>query len=308
MQYFAGKRLICGIVLIHMLGPLFLFAGPVENERGTLENANAKITKKPGGKWVNHPAEKLPLVVHKVFTSKSNNCKVGYSVFIPDTYSRETEKRYPVVYCLHGNGGNETEFCRIHDTGKINEWMNKEQLPAMILVFANGLHNTGFSDVPGGPQIETAIVGELIPLIDREYRTITSRQGRALIGFSMGGAGALKYLFKHPDTFIAAWTMGAGSRFHYNYSEDQVIADNADTLKGKISIRLSAGTKGLLFARNKGNAEKYKELGLTCEFHPIPGAGHSASQIIKYDKGMFFLDSLRFLADSMIHLNGGQKP
>ncbi|WP_242499227.1 alpha/beta hydrolase family protein [Flavobacterium sp. 140616W15] len=60
---------------------------------------------------------------------------------------------------------------------------------------------------------ETYVIDELVPFIDKNYKTITSREGRAISGLSMGGHGALYLSFKHQEVFGAAGSMSGGVDF-----------------------------------------------------------------------------------------------
>src|SRR5215471_14248873 len=87
-------------------------------------------------KWVNEPKSPLPRgVAHKVFFSKALNREVGYLVYLPPDYET-AGRRYPVIYNLHGAGGNELhgmEEARILDEG-----IAAGTLPPMIMAMPNG--------------------------------------------------------------------------------------------------------------------------------------------------------------------------
>ena len=81
----------------------------------------------------------------------------------------------------------------------------------MIMVWANCGHNTKYMDAAVGSSmygvlmIETTIIRELIPHIDATYRTIASKEGRAVQGGSGGGMGALRFAFKYPQMFSSVF-------------------------------------------------------------------------------------------------------
>ena len=128
---------------------------------------------------------------------------VGYVVWTPPDYSTEVSKRYPVIYFLHGAGGNESA-----DAGGFSSWAARAitdgSLPPVLCVFPNG----GMSGYRG--EVERMITEELIPAIDRDYRTIAKPESRVLAGFSMGGSGSVYLSIMHPDLFCAAGSMGGG--------------------------------------------------------------------------------------------------
>lgn len=127
-------------------------------------------------------------------------------VILPADYNSRTSKKYPVVYLLHGHGGNQNSFLNIKpnlpELASINQ---------VIFVCPDG-KVSWYWDSPTDPktQYETYVSKELIDYIDSHYRTIPDKSGRAVTGFSMGGHGALWMAVTHPETFGAAGSMSGG--------------------------------------------------------------------------------------------------
>ena len=149
--------------------------------------------------WNNTPVERVPAVEHKTFPSRAASTAVGYNVLLPPGYST-SDRRYPVLYWLHGLGGNENN--RPASIGpKIIAAMQRG-LPPVIVIFVNGADYTFYVDSPDrAVPAETILISELIPHVDATYRTIADRRGRAIEGFSMGGFGALLQAMKHVELF-----------------------------------------------------------------------------------------------------------
>jgi endo-1,4-beta-xylanase len=155
-------------------------------------------------KWVNEPKPGTlpPGVTHHTFFSKALNRDVGYCIYLPPGYDAETSRRYPVIYNLHGAGGNElhsfTDAKVLHDGIVTGRW------PPMIMALPNGGQATFYKDSADGKlPAETLIIREFIPHIDATYRTIAARGGRAIEGFSMGGRGATRLAMKYPELFCS---------------------------------------------------------------------------------------------------------
>jgi endo-1,4-beta-xylanase len=150
--------------------------------------------------WSNPPAVAVPHVTHRTFRSASVGEDVGYSVYLPPGYEQST-RRYPVLYYLHGAGGNESGGPRTL-VPKLHEAHTAGTLPPFLVVFPNGGQSTWYADSHDGKlPIETTIVRELVPHVDATYRTLTDRSSRAISGMSMGGFGAIALGMKHPDMF-----------------------------------------------------------------------------------------------------------
>lgn len=125
-------------------------------------------------------------------------------IILPEDYN--TEKKYPVLYLLHGYGGNHTSWLYIKPDLPKNA--NKLEL---IIVCPDG-KNSWYWDSPINPksQYETYISQELVNYIDTNYSTIQSSLGRAITGLSMGGHGGLWLGIRHQDVFGACGSMSGG--------------------------------------------------------------------------------------------------
>jgi S-formylglutathione hydrolase FrmB len=146
-----------------------------------------------------------PRLSELTFTTPALDTTTGVRVLLPDRYA-SSKRRYPVLYLLHGCCGGTTGFRSWTDQ------MGAEALTAglpLIVVMPDGGANGGYVNwwnfgSQGPPEWETYHVDQLIPWVDRHYRTIPRRSGRALAGLSMGGDGAMHYAARHPDMFISA--------------------------------------------------------------------------------------------------------
>src|SRR5436190_21987737 len=102
---------------------------------------------------------------------------VGYCIYLPPDYASAASSRYPVIYNLHGAGGNELHS--FEEAVLLDAGIRSGKLPPMILVLPNGGKATMYKDSYDGKFMgETNIIRELIPHIDGAYRTIAARNGR----------------------------------------------------------------------------------------------------------------------------------
>ena len=126
--------------------------------------------------------------------------ELSYTLYLPPGYGK-TNKRYPAVYLLHGSGGDETAWSPFWPI--IDSLIEQKKIPPFIAA-APVSGNSYWVDSKKYGAIESAILDDLIPEVDRKYRTIAARDGRALAGFSMGGYGALRYALANPSLFTGA--------------------------------------------------------------------------------------------------------
>jgi enterochelin esterase-like enzyme len=149
-----------------------------------------------------------PQPVEARFRSLAVRGSLGYRVFLPAGYDASGDRRYPVVYFLHGlpaaaNGYRGTAF--------VADALRRVGSPA-ILVTPQGARagepDPEYLDRGPGRRWETAIAPELVDEVDAAYRTIPNRRGRALVGLSAGGYGAMLIGLHHLDRFsvIESWS------------------------------------------------------------------------------------------------------
>ena len=142
----------------------------------------------------------------KTFDSKSLGAPVTYVAYLPADY--ETSKTsYPVIYALHGMFENSGFLERRGLTPQIDELVKSGTAPNAIIVTVDGGNNLFVNSSKG--KYQDMVTKDLVEYIDKNYRTIAKREGRALLGVSMGGYGALNIAFSHPDVFGVVATHSA---------------------------------------------------------------------------------------------------
>lgn len=251
-----------------------------------------------GTVWSN-PFPGAQSTTHHTFLSAANGndsgarALVGYKLFLPHGYGSDT-RRYPVIYMLHGRGGDETENGIAFDTGA----------PA-IGVWVNSGRNSKYQDAAKGSPVymkempETSLIRELIPHIDANYKTIASRNGRALIGFSMGGAGALRIAFKYPELFSSVQSASGAfddngsnvmrnepammammfnndpARFEAGIAQSVARVNRANVLAHNLQIKFWVGTREGLFSDNVAIDNLLRSLGIPHQFFTVENGGHT---------------------------------
>jgi S-formylglutathione hydrolase FrmB len=157
------------------------------------------------------------------FQSKLVGKTLPYNVILPRDYQTSPRTRYPVLYLLHGFSGH------------YNDWVTRTNLAEygaeyrMIVVTPEG-NDSWYTDsaATSTDKYESYLLQELIPDVDRRFRTIQTRYGRGIAGLSMGGYGALKFGLKYPDRFVFAASLSGALG---------VAAWTEDDLKGMTAIR-----------------------------------------------------------------------
>jgi enterochelin esterase-like enzyme len=135
------------------------------------------------------------------FQSSTLKRKWTYLVYLPDGYEN-SRLSYTVVYLLHGHAGLAMDWATLgHIQPTMDTLIDKLEVPPAILV----MPEAGSSwYVDRKEPMERAVIEDLLPEVERTFRTVSSRDGRLIAGLSMGGYGALRFVMKYPDKFAAA--------------------------------------------------------------------------------------------------------
>lgn len=254
------------------------------------------------------PAMRAPRVTHHRFDSDAAGAEVSYHLYTPAIHDREPDRRLPVVYWLHGSGGGLPgigPLARSFDAA-----IESGALPPCFVVFVNGLPQGMYVDWKDVPvPVESMIIKDLVPHIDATRPTIAEPEGRLIEGFSMGGYGAARLGFKHPDLFGAVSIMGAGplqaeltrtprasrsrsemlldtvyggDQSHFHAIGPRALAERrAAELADRSLIRLVVGDRDETFTNNRGFHRHLEELGIDHEWVVLPGVGHDPIAVLE---------------------------
>ncbi len=143
---------------------------------------------------------------------------IKYSVLLPVDY-KTSGISYPVVYLLHGYGDNYTAWSRSGNIQHHSDNMGAEIGP-MIFVMPDGYNSYFLNNFSGSYLYMDMFVKELVPEIDKLYRTKKEASQRAVMGYSMGGYGALALPAKNPDVFSISVPLSMSFRTDEQYLEE----------------------------------------------------------------------------------------
>jgi endo-1,4-beta-xylanase len=286
-----------GVTVAALATAICTWAGALPQEGGK---------KFPKAEWVDSNRNEPSGTKYQTFKSKVLDSEVSYLVWLPPGYEDKTD-RYPVIYWLHGMGGNQRGGASVF-VPHVDKAIKDGALPPVIVVCVNGMVTSWYCDWANGKQpIESVIIKDLIPHIDARYRTIAQREARVVQGFSMGGYGAAHLGFKYPDLFgtvvaDAGAMVAAGGPKGSNLAElfkdvygdgkegkerflaenpFELAAKNLDKIKGKMLIRIGCGKDDNLLARNEALHETLQKLEVDHQFEVVPGVAHNSGEYYK---------------------------
>lgn len=126
---------------------------------------------------------------------------VNYCVALPTDYASSGPTRYPALYYLHGLFENEESWSNRGGEQILDGLLSQGQVGKFLVVLPDGGKTFYVNSVDGRERYEDFFIQELVPALDRMYRTMANRDARGVSGTSMGGYGALHLAMRHPDVF-----------------------------------------------------------------------------------------------------------
>ena len=212
------------------------------------------------------------------------NTDVKYSIYLPESY--DGTKKYPVLYMLHGYGGNNNDWLQ-DNTGSI--WAGGGTMPAyareyaektgkeLIIVAPDGGNNFYCDGFMGsGPKYMSFFFQEFIPYIESAYAIKAERKSRAIGGLSMGGYGSLYYGSLHPEMFCYVYACSAAVNVAGSPDPAALIgqAVSAGKLKELPGFTLEIGTedKTVPVSSNDSFIHMLAGYGIPYEYITRPGS------------------------------------
>jgi enterochelin esterase-like enzyme len=211
------------------------------------------------------------------YDSTTVGVKRKAQVYTPPGYSRD--QKYPVLYLLHGIGGDENEWPRGGSPSVIldNLYADKKIVP-MIVVMPNGRASKDVTarspfnqQGPAFSAFEKDLLDDLIPFIQKTYSVKTDRESRALAGLSMGGGQSLNFGLSNLDTF--AWVGGFSSAPNTRRPAD-LIKDPAEAARKLRLLYIACGDKDRLLSTSEGVHKMLDEKKVPHIYRVIPDGQH----------------------------------
>lgn len=219
-----------------------------------------------------------------VYSSKMNK-EVKSVVIKPENYAKN--KKYPVVYLLHGYSDNYSKW--VSTVPSIKKLATKHEI---IIVCPDGGYNSWYFDshVDPGFQYESYITEDLRKFVEHHYAVIKDRKGRAITGLSMGGHGAMYLAIRHRDLFAQAGSMSGGIDLLYStkkweiakrlgaYEENpqewtsRSVTNMVESLKnGELHLMIDCGVSDFFYEINANLHKKLLSLNIDHDYIERPG-------------------------------------
>jgi putative tributyrin esterase len=231
------------------------------------------------------------IFAQEVLVIPSDNLQTSDTVWVykPESYLTKKKQKYPVLYLLHGHGGNYKSWSTITDLQKLADEYQ------FLIVCPDGLKKSWYINSPqqDSIQYEDFFLKELMPAIAKKFAEDSSKL--LITGNSMGGYGAMWLFLKHPDLFLSAGSTSGVLNLRYsankktlsyllgNYSEDNALFDDYSPINLLKNITgtdkeiiFDSGTEDYLYITSQQFRQKCDELKIKATYTAQPGA-HTGS-------------------------------
>ena len=273
------------------------------------------------------PAHAQSRIDCDALSSRILKSTVHYCVYLPAGYDTEAAKqrgqKYSVLYFLHGLGDNERTLFNSGGWTLLDDLRNQHKIGDFLIVAPEGGRTFYINSADGSVRYGDFFLQEFIPLIENKYRVSRTRSSRGISGISMGGYGALRFAFAHPEMFAsvsaqsaalitespeeldAAARSGAplgkllGTVFghpidvqHWKNNSPFVLAAKNQAALHRVSIYFNCGRDDN-YGFEKGAAALHEQLqksGIAHEYHLYPG-DHSLAYFLSH-----FIEVMEFHA------------
>ncbi len=240
-------------------------------------------------------AQDVVTVVEDSIVSKCIGVTMKFHATLPAGY-RTSHERYTTVYLLHGFGGDHTDW--VNRSG-LTRYANEFRF---VFVTPDGHNGWYTNSLDRKRNYEDFVIDELIPYVDRKYRTLATRHGRVVAGLSMGGYGAIKLAIRYPARFILAGsfsgalyvplgsrpdnkdiseslreTFGQQRSAQWIKNDPLMLLDSIRTVSALPYFYVATGKDdalGRIVENNRKLVEKFRERGVLYEYHESSG-GHN---------------------------------
>jgi len=231
---------------------------------------------------------------------------VRFCAMLPANYDSDQPKKYPILYFLHGLGQNEQALMLGGGWGLIEDLRQHRTISEFLIVAVEGRGSFFINSADGRQRFSDFFLTEFLPHIETEFRVLRTRKTRGVTGLSMGGYGALRFAFSHPELFGSVSVQSAAlitqspkqigadleehagplsnllagvfgnpiNVTHWNQNNPFVLAQKNRAQLKTLSIYINCGQQDD-FGFEEGASKLHQQLlaeGVPHEFHLYPGA------------------------------------
>ena len=226
-------------------------------------------------------------LTHHLFNSKASGGVRGLNVYTPPSYYK-SNKKYPVLYLLHGAGGDETRWVDVGLIDRIlDNWIAEGKIAELVVAITSNRVGGGpaaeerapanalaSAPAPGASILEGYFLQEILPFVESHYRVDKDKEKTAVAGFSMGGAQSLQLALNHPDRFGALASLSGAIHRADIMERYPVLKDAKQVNKEFPVLYVVCGEHDALNVAAKTFHEQLAKAGINHKYLTGPG-GHA---------------------------------
>jgi enterochelin esterase-like enzyme len=246
-------------------------------------------------------------IVAATFHSQAMRSQRNYEIYLPPSYQQATDRTYPVLYLLHGDGGRASDWAAFGLQAKMDQTIAAGG-PEMIVVMPDGSGHAGdltdwANRWDGNDPVEDQVL-DLVSFVDQNYRTVPDRSARFIGGLSSGGFGSLNIALHHQELFSTAMSFSGFIAANDPEADPGVFGENPGFLERNSPAALvnsEAGAGNIYYVLSGGQGDPYFQhrmaefsaeldrLGIAHEFHVVPGGHDMTAWVAGLDFGLAHL-------------------
>jgi enterochelin esterase-like enzyme len=190
----------------------------------------------------------------------------GFLIYLPPCYENSGDVRFPVLYLLHGQTYNDDQWVRLGVPLIADQLISSGEFPPFIIVFPDD----HYWNTPPGAGFGDRFINDLIPYVDKNYRTLPDREHRSLGGLSRGGGWTIELGFSHPELFGALGLHSPAIKVQDGPYLEKMIRSVPE--KDRPLLWIDIGDADAELARVLSLEEKLSSNNYIHEFHRYSGA------------------------------------
>ena len=190
-----SQAVLGALALAALLGACSGAPQPAQGSPGPIDRALRAVEQRID------PASAQGRVEDRQFHSASLDRDMPYKIYLPPGYDRDTSRRYPTLYLLHGSGGSVAQWVNLGVATEAERLIRASQIAPLLIVMPEGDNAYWVDHANGGPKWGAYVARDLVREIESGYRTVPQQRSRAIGGLSMGAHGALQLSLNYPGVF-----------------------------------------------------------------------------------------------------------
>lgn len=236
------------------------------------------------------------IYTHTSFQSTQRG-NVDFNVYLPPNWSKDAPNTYPLIILLHGQGEDEYTFLKALPADSLNNWMNQQRIPEVVIIALRGGENTNdmqWYTNPNEEMITSNQQGELRHYASKHFNTTMNPSQISVMGHSKGATGALNFALYFPDKFASVVSSAFVSDYAIERLKQATNQNLNQILKSGVQIKMLIGSEDQYVLNNNRQGSPIistflNQKGITNTLQIIPNKTHRLHELWEYPTNFNYL-------------------